>query len=131
MSQYITHENSNSKLVQWFSISRLLTNTDEDIHCGVVYIPPARSRYSSPDPYLEIQNEIDQHCGNCDNIIIFGDFNSRTGKRPDFVIVDQFISDEYDNGILYNEKVQVGKDQEKAQSEKDSHSKNRGGKKPN
>ena len=29
------------------------------------------------------------------------------------------------------EKVQVGKDQEKAQSEKDSHSKNRGGKKTN
>ena len=28
-------------------------------------------------------------------------------------------------------KVQVGKDQEKAQSERDSHSKNRGGKKPN
>ena len=27
-------------------------------------------------------------------------------------------------------KVQVGKDQEKAQSEKDSHFKNRGGKKP-
>ena len=31
----------------------------------------------------------------------------------------------------WNNKVQVGKDQEKAQSEKDSHSKNRGGKKPN
>ena len=29
------------------------------------------------------------------------------------------------------EKVQVGKDQEKAQSERDSHSKNGGGKKPN
>ena len=28
-----------------------------------------------------------------------------------------------------NQNVQVGKDQEKAQSEKDSHSKNRGGKK--
>ena len=28
-------------------------------------------------------------------------------------------------------RVQVGKDQEKAQSERDSHSKNRGGKKPN
>ena len=34
------------------------------------------------------------------------------------------------SGPLYK-KVQVGKDQEKAQSEKDSHSKNRGGKKPN
>ena len=33
--------------------------------------------------------------------------------------------------ILLHKKVQVGKDQEKAQSEKDSHSKNRGGKKPN
>ena len=32
---------------------------------------------------------------------------------------------------LYHEKVQVGKDQEKAQSEKESHSKNQGGKKPN
>ena len=29
----------------------------------------------------------------------------------------------------HNKKIQVGKDQEKAQSEKDTHSKNRGGKK--
>ena len=33
--------------------------------------------------------------------------------------------------VLDSNKVQVGKDQENAQSEKDSHSKNRGGKKPN
>ena len=33
--------------------------------------------------------------------------------------------------ISKNEKVQVGKDQEKAQSEKDSHSKNRDEKKKN
>ena len=33
--------------------------------------------------------------------------------------------------FLKHKKEQVGKDQEKAQSEKDSHSKNRGGKKPN
>ena len=37
----------------------------------------------------------------------------------------------YDFKNIIFEKVQVGKDQEKAQSEKDSHSKNRGGKKPN
>ena len=36
----------------------------------------------------------------------------------------------YSEVLLY-QKVQAGKDQEKAQSEKDSHSKNRGGKKPN
>ena len=48
---------------------------------------------------------------------------------------------DYDRRTIFNiklyitwtcsKKVQVGKDQEKAQSEKDSHSKNRGGKKPN
>ena len=31
--------------------------------------------------------------------------------------------------LIISKKVQVGKDQEKAQTEKDSHSKNRGGKK--
>ena len=33
--------------------------------------------------------------------------------------------------MSFLKKVQVGKDQEKAQSENDAHSKNRGGKKPN
>ena len=33
--------------------------------------------------------------------------------------------------LMTKKKVQVGKDQEKAQSEKDSHSKNQGEKKPN
>ena len=37
----------------------------------------------------------------------------------------------YNKTSYMKKKVQVGKDQEKAQSEKDSHSKNRGGKKPN
>ena len=38
---------------------------------------------------------------------------------------------DWNSKLLSNRKVQVGKDQEKAQSEKDSHSKNQGGKKPN
>ena len=37
----------------------------------------------------------------------------------------------FNSSANISKKVQVGKDQEKAQSEKDSHSKNRGGKKPN
>ena len=43
-----------------------------------------------------------------------------------------FVSIRYTEDCVGDyENVQVGKDQEKAQSEKDSHSKNRGGKKPN
>ena len=48
----------------------------------------------------------------------------------------KFAKEKYFNGYsgtrsVQEKKVQVGKDQEKAQSEKDSHSKNQDGKKPN
>ena len=42
----------------------------------------------------------------------------------------QYVSDFKTRLSKACKKVQVGKDQEKTQSEKDSHSKNRGGKKP-
>ena len=45
--------------------------------------------------------------------------------------MDSLYHDNQADVIEAFKKVQVGKDQEKAQSEKDSHSKNRGGKKPN
>ena len=38
------------------------------------------------------------------------------------------VNQNYPPELQMNKKVQVGNDQEKAQSEKDSHSKNRGGK---
>ena len=42
----------------------------------------------------------------------------------------EYIDNPYFNSMVnyINQKVQAGNDQEKAQSEKDSHSKNRGGK---
>ena len=102
---YLKLEQSNSKLIQWFSITTEITNTEENIHCGIVYIPPAGSKYASEDPYFEIQHEIDSHCGNSKYVILFGDFNSRTGKLPDFVIVDEFLSEMYDNGVMFDESM--------------------------
>ena len=45
--------------------------------------------------------------------------------------IQDSIQNVYQIHLFNYRKVQVGKDQEKAQSEKDSHSKNRDGKKPN
>ena len=52
---------------------------------------------------------------------------------PDLCLLVPFYSDlnmtnQIGRPVYAEKKVQVGKDQEKAQSEKDSHSKNRGGK---
>ena len=65
---------------------------------------------------IQIMSEYDQTfgpIGHCDLFSRFSDFALYLGTQ------------------LVYDRVQVGKDQEKAQSEKDSHSKNRGGKKLN
>ena len=55
--------------------------------------------------------------------------NMQAKKQTDLILLD--FSKAFDKVAHEKKKVQVGKDQEKAQSEKDSQSKNRGGKKPN
>ena len=57
-------------------------------------------------------------------------YNSTTSPEMDLQISHDEIKKAIQS-LKSNKKVQVGKDQEKAQSERDSHSKNRGGKKPN
>ena len=99
ISPYITIDNNtDSKLVQFFTISSKIVNlhNNQDIKCGVVYIPPSGSRYRHEDPYLEIQTEIFRYCQNHSNILIFGDYNSRVKNIPDYVCIDTFISELYD-----------------------------------
>ena len=65
-------------------------------------------------------------------LVIFANCSTPSSS---FVIIkvstkpESFLVSCHQTIIMYSKKVQVGKDQEKAQSEKDSHSKNRGGKK--
>ena len=63
-------------------------------------------------------------------------FNSTSRYLDDLLNIDSpyfegMVNQIYPPELQLNKKVQVGKDQEKAQSERDSHSKHRGGKKPN
>ena len=61
------------------------------------------------------------------------DFPFLDGDVPSCASYGVYISQPFRYAIVRNhdKKVQVGNDQEKAQSENDSNSKNRGGKKPN
>ena len=94
---------SDSKLIQFFTLQKTLTILQENIYFGLIYIPPAGSKYASTDPYLEIQTEIEKYCSSCDRIILFGDFNSRTGILADYVIADTFISEMNGNDTLLEE----------------------------
>ena len=101
---------SNSKLALLFTVSKHIfgskTNIN-DLFCGVVYIPPYGSRYASADPYTEIQQELIRFCGDNKNILLFGDFNSRTKDLSDFTEVDDFISDVFGTENLLSENAEM------------------------
>ena len=87
--------NTNSTIIQFFTISNKIVKLQngEDIKCGIVYIPSAGSRYKHEDPYLELQNELFRYCTNSNNILLFGDLNSRVQNLTDYTRLDTFISD--------------------------------------
>lgn len=102
----VNHAHS-SKLVLWFSISHELLSSDQDLHCGVVYIPPIGSKYANEDPYAEIQAEMLQLCANDPHILLMGDFNSRTGEKEDLLKIDEFLSDKYGLEFLEDENAEL------------------------
>lgn len=85
------HDTKSSDLILLLTLSKLFHRgcQFEDLICGIVYILTNGTKYASEDPFLEIQEDTLKIC----NIIIFGDFNSRTSNLPDYVQVDRYISD--------------------------------------
>ena len=103
ISNYIIPIKTKSSLVYWFKISSKFTKLETDILCGVIYIPPENTRYSCPEPFLEIQNELESLNESTKYVLLFGDLNSRTGKLDDYVQPDQFILSELNIDVLENE----------------------------
>ena len=92
-----------SKLISWMKISKNLLNLNDDLYLGVIYNPPYRSKYAVEDPYLEIQHEFDRVCSNRNNVLLCGDFNSRTSTSDDYIRADYFMNDFFGNFELMTE----------------------------
>ena len=87
---------------------------------------------------IEVSIHTEQHTktSGSEEQIVSDDDKANNGQSTHPAEVNSILNTqtlhEYCQTMTMNEKkVLVGKDQEKAQSEKNSHSKNRGGKKPN
>ena len=78
--------NSNSEFVLWFDIVKVLPIPNK-ILFGYVYIPPENTRYSSDNAFNELEDEMIKFSRNTKSIFLLGDFNSRTSKMLDFVII--------------------------------------------
>jgi hypothetical protein len=83
--------NTSCTNVLWFKLSKSVVNTDEDIICGIVYLPPEGSRYASPDCYVDMDNELYISLSmDCKYVYLMGNFNSRVGQLPDWFSPDDF-----------------------------------------
>ena len=78
----------------WCKISKEILNTEQNLYLGGIYIPPEKSNYFDNEIFDQLELDINsfQMKG---NVIIFGDFNARTGILNDFVSKDghKFIND--------------------------------------
>ena len=91
LDKYLSHVNSSCKLVQWISISKVLTGFDKDVLIGNTYVPPEGTRYQSLTPFQDLQEDI-QKFNNC-YVCIAGDLNSHTNTiRDDVEIKDSCLS---------------------------------------
>ena len=96
ISKYFTVIPSESDYILWFSINRSLTNTEENLIFGVVYIPPENSRFLINDELMTLEMEITETCSKHKYIVLTGDFNARLSNLPDYTPRDTFLSDLFD-----------------------------------
>ena len=68
---------------------------------------PHGSKFASDDPYLELQTEILRYCPSSDQIVMMGNFNSRTREKDEFCFIDDRIPDEFGLQTLADESKQI------------------------
>ena len=90
IAAHVSIFNIKSKHALWYTLSNKLTEIG-DVPCGVLYVPPENSAYSVNDPYSEIKEEIDSVNDRYSHYLLFGDLNSRTKEKADFIAVNECI----------------------------------------
>ena len=88
--EFCTEQPSESDYVLWVCLDKRLTDTDENVIFGIVYIPPSQSRFYNDDEMLKLENEIISVCSSNKYVILSGDFNARVGKLSDYIQLDEY-----------------------------------------
>ena len=78
VSNHFSENPTDCEYVQWFKVSRGLTQTEEDLIIGTIYIPPKNTKYFSVDILEAFYSEVEQLDTDYKYVILVGDFNART-----------------------------------------------------
>ena len=100
-----------SDYILWIRFDRSIFQTDDDLILGILYVPPAQSRFLNEDEYFCLETEITSMCAKSPYICLTGDMNARTAELSDFITADNFIADlmDFDQDTLsfYNQAEQL------------------------
>ena len=91
ISEHVTLMESLSDYVSWLRISKNLSNVEQDIIIGVLYIPPQSSKYYNADDFVQLEQEIMAYCNESDYVFLTGDFNAQTANMRDFTCSDALL----------------------------------------
>ena len=111
IAPYVLVEKSDEcKLIHFFTISKDLygsTSYNEDLKCGIVYIPPLGSKYSYSEPFFEIQNELFRYFSQSKHCILFGDLNARCGNLQDYTVMSELLTEFCDLQTFQTEEGEI------------------------
>jgi len=68
----------------WLKIKKGIISTSQPVFLCAIYIPPHESPYFQEETFPNIEQEI-SHFQAQGNVLLMGDFNSRTGDKLDFI----------------------------------------------
>ena len=95
-SRFISKIDTASDYVSWISIDKSLTQLDENLILGSVYIPPECSLFYNNEEMTTLENEISSFCGENKYVLLTGDFNARTAVLCDYTEPDTFLPEYFD-----------------------------------
>ena len=67
----------------WLKLDKIFFGLSQDVYLCAVYIPPISSPHYDND-FISLEGEVSTF-SNKGNIVLIGDFSSRTGQNPDFI----------------------------------------------
>ena len=85
-AEFCKHIDTTTDYISWLSLNKSLTNTEENVITGVIYVPPTQSKFFNDEELTNLENEIISMCSNYKHVFITGDFNARTSHLNGFTI---------------------------------------------
>lgn len=76
----------------WISVDKVLTNTDENVFLGLIYVPPTQLKYFNDEELLNLEREITSLCSKHKYLFIIGDVNARTAMPNDNTSTNTFLT---------------------------------------